>query len=133
MARGLLTLTGLLYVGLGLWCSLAPADTSARVGLQRVGAAGQSEFLVVYGGLEVGLGLLFLRPLWRPAALDATLWACVAIHGCLVLFRTVSFGLYGAEGMARSLAVGEWIIFLAAAGCYFGSWWASQRAASSAQ
>ena len=117
MARSFLAVVGILYAYLAIWCSLKPAETSGLVGFDLRPGSGQSEFLSVYGGLEMGMACVFLWPLWRPKQLEFSLLACLLIHGCLVLFRGVGFFLYSdIQRMTYQLAVGEWVIFLAAAG-----------------
>jgi hypothetical protein len=59
MAQAFLYTNALLYLALGLWCSLDPYGTSAWVGFELVGGAGFSEYLAVYGGLELGLAAFF--------------------------------------------------------------------------
>ena len=68
MVRAVLVLFGLLYLVLGIWCIAAPESTARKVGFELVGGAGRSEFIVVYGGLEVALGAFFLL-----CGLDASL------------------------------------------------------------
>lgn len=117
MTRAFLAVVGILYAYLAIWCSLKPAETSGLVGFDLRPGSGQSEFLSVYGGLEMGMAGIFLWPLWRPKQLESSLLACLLIHGCLVLFRGVGFFLYSdIQRMTYQLAVGEWVIFLAAAG-----------------
>ncbi|TWT34235.1 hypothetical protein [Blastopirellula retiformator] len=120
IARAFLALVGSLYVGLGIWCAVAPEKTSKMVGFGLQPGAGQSEFLTVYGGLEVGLGLLFLWPLYRNGDVEFPLTACVIVHGALVLFRSIGFFTYsGFSPMTYNLAVSEWAIFLLAVGLFF--------------
>ncbi|MEY3457264.1 MAG: hypothetical protein RL215_421 [Planctomycetota bacterium] len=117
MTRLFCTGVGILYAYLAAWCSLSPQETSRLVGFELRPGSGQSEFLVVYGGLELGLALILLWPLVQPSAARLALVNCTLIHGCLVVFRTVSFGLFrGIEPMTWKLAAGEWVIFLAGAG-----------------
>lgn len=104
----------MLYMALGIWCAVAPATTSEKVGLTRIGEAGNSEFFTVYGGLEVGIGLALLILAASSSTTLAGVVACLAIHGGLVLFRSISFALYdAAHGFTLRLAIGEWVIFLA--------------------
>lgn len=118
-ARGFLLVVALLYIGLGVWCSVAPATTSAKVGLERVGPGGRSEFFTVYGGLEVGLGLVLVALAWKEESVVYGLLTCLLIHGALVAFRSISFVLYDAmQGMTLKLAIGEWVIFLISAALY---------------
>lgn len=115
-ARIFLSAVGVVYGVLAVWCSLDPTTTSKKVGFDLVSDSGRSEFLVVYGGLEFGLALAFLLPLWRTEYTEPMLWFCVILHGCLVLFRTVSFWVYPDTSVFTArLAIGEWAIFLA--GC----------------
>lgn len=111
--RLFLAAVGLLYLSLSVWCSLFPARTSELVGFQLRPGTGQSEFLTVYGGLELALAVIFLRPLLQPRWTECALFVCVALHGCLVLFRTAGFFLFrDIEPMVYQLAAGEWLIFL---------------------
>lgn len=117
MLRIFLAIVGSLYVLLALWCSLAPNTTSQTVGFTLKPGSGQSEFLVVYGGLELALGIVFLWPLYQKEAARYALFTCLVLHACLVLFRTVGFFLFeGIESTTYSLAFGEWLIFLISLG-----------------
>lgn len=108
-----LTIVGLGYVALALWCAISPKTTAASVGFSLIPGSGESEYLVVYTGLQLALGLLFLSPWLRPTQLDWALQGCWLIHVCLVASRTISFQLF--HGISRTtwvLAALEWIIFL---------------------
>lgn len=116
MTRIFLALVGLVYLYLAAWCSLMPTQTSQLVGFELKPGSGQSEFLVVYGGLEFALGVVFLWPLIRPKQLGSMLLVCLIVHASIVLFRSVSFGLYsGIQPMTQSLAFYEWLIFIGSA------------------
>ena len=61
----------------------------------------------------MGIALNFLLPLFRSEYLNSSLLACVLIHVCLVVFRTIGFGLYTVfTPMTYKLATGEWIILI---------------------
>ncbi len=116
MARVFLAIVGAAYLVLAAWCAILPDTTSASVGFTLQPGSGQSEFLTVYGGLQVAIGLAFLWPMCRPSEIALPLFLCFLIHGCLVVFRTLSFGLYGGvPATTIALAVTEWIIFIGAA------------------
>ncbi len=106
---------GLAYISLALWCSFLPESTSQAVGFRLLNAGGRSEFLTVYGGMELGFGLVFLMPLRNRSTLPTVLNACVLVHGCLVLFRSISLlqDLH-VPTTTLVLAVNEWLIFLSA-------------------
>ena len=118
IAKLFLTLVGIIYLGLAVWCSVSPAVTSEKVGFKLNPGSGQSEFLVIYGGLELGLALIFLLPLVREDCLFSSLLACVLIHACLVVFRTISLFLFSdISPMTYQLAIGEWVILILALIC----------------
>ena len=119
MTRIFLTVVGLIYLLLSIWCSVDPASTSRSVGFTLQTGSGQSEFLVIYGGLELALGIIFLWPLWQPGVTRYSLIVCVIVHGCLVLFRSIGFFVFSGIGSTTySLAAGEWLIFLISLGFY---------------
>lgn len=111
MVRLFLSLVGVLYLALSIWCSFDARTTSAKVGFDLQGDTGRSEFLTVYGGLEFGLGLLFLLPWFWPTSEGVILGACFLIHASLVVFRSASLFLYPEVArMTWNLAAGEWAI-----------------------
>lgn len=119
MARIYLAIVALLYLLLASWCSWSPATVSEKTGLRLTPGAGQSEFLTVYGGLELGLALAFVIPAFRPEATPTVLLICVLIHGSLVAFRSAGFLLYaGFTSTTYSLACGEWLLFLSSLTLY---------------
>ena len=119
MARIFLTIVGAAYLFLAVWCAIIPEKTSKAVGFTLEPGAGQSEYLTVYGGLQLAIGLAFLWPLYRPAEIALPLFLCLLIHGCLVAFRSLSFLLYnGIPSTTMTLAATEWTIFVGAAILY---------------
>ena len=116
MTRIFLAVVGVAYILLAGWCAFMPEKTSKAVGFTLQPGQGQSEFLTVYGGLELALGIIFLWPLYRPEQVAFPLLVCLVIHGCLVLFRSAAFVVYsGFPTTTYLLAATEWVIFLAAA------------------
>jgi len=119
MTRIYLLLTGLTYLGLAIWCTVAPESTSRKVGFSLNGDSGASEFMTVYGGLEFGLALILLLPFVRPEMESFSLLSCLLIHGSLVLFRGASLMIYRDFGsFTGRLAVCEWVILLAGLAVY---------------
>ena len=111
MATLFLAVVGSLYIFLGAWCAVSPGTTSKTVGFQLTPGAGQSEFLTVYGGLEVALGLAFLAPLWGWLDVSFSLRLCLLLHACLVLFRTASLVIYsGLPATTYAFAAVDWLI-----------------------
>jgi hypothetical protein len=120
ISRIYLALVGTMYLGLSAWCTISPQVTSQKVGFDIQPGSGQSEFLVIYGGLELGLALILLMPLVYHESLRFSLLSCILIHGCLVAFRTASFFMFTEfESMTYNLAIGEWTILLFGLVCFF--------------
>lgn len=122
ISKAFLALVGTTYIALGIWCAVAPEKTSKTVGFTLTPGSGQSEFLTVYGGLEVALGLLFLWPFIKSDEIAFPLAACLVVHLCLVLFRTIGFFVYsGFASTTYTIAVVEWMIFLVSAVLWLSS------------
>ncbi len=123
IAKTYLTLVSLLYFALATWCTLAPAETSEKIGFTLNGGSGKSEYMTVYGGLEFGLALVLIVFAWRPGMTGNGVLACVLIHAALVLFRTASLFMFSdIEPMTWKLAAGECaILLLGLATMYFGN------------
>jgi hypothetical protein len=113
-AKILLTASGLLYLALALYCVIAPQKASETVHLERIGVGGKSEFMVIYGGLELAMAVLFLLP-WTGLLSDKQgLYVFLVIHAILVLFRTISIFAFGAlPASTTKLAIGEWVLLIA--------------------
>jgi hypothetical protein len=122
--RVFLGVIGLLYLGLAAYCAIAPSKAAETVGFELKGGSGRSEFLTVYGGLELGMALVFLLPAVSGRTTREALLACLVIHACLVLTRGASFAMFdGIRSSTYKLAAGEWAIFLAS----LAMWWKGGR------
>ncbi len=108
-----LTIIGVIYLAFAVWCVLKPAETARAVGFELAPGAGQSEYVTVYGGFQLALGLLFLWPWLDASVLTYSLLTCLVIHGCLVLMRSLGFLLYtGIPTMTVGFAASEWVVLL---------------------
>ncbi len=111
MARIFLAVVGAAYLALAVWCSARPDATANAVGFELMSGSGQSEYFVVYGGLQLALGIAFLWPLRRAEDTVGALRLCCLVHSCLVVFRTVSFFQFsGISRTTYTLAALEWLI-----------------------
>ena len=120
ITKTFLALVGIMYLGLAIWCTVSPVVTSEKLGFELKPGSGQSEFLVIYGGLELGMALIFLLPLLREDCVVGSLLACVIIHACLVAFRMYSLFAYSdISAMTYQLAIGEGVILFFSVVCLF--------------
>jgi len=110
---------GAIYVALGVACAARPRAIAGKVGFTLDSAGGVSEFVTVYGGLEVGLGLALLLTSLAPSLRDGGLVFGAIFSIALAVFRLGTilaldgvrgvFGLFAAEVLfAAALAVPAW-------------------------
>ena len=92
LEKSFLIFNGALYLALGIWCAALTSQTSQAVGFNLASNGGKSEFITVYGGLEVSMGLFFLFcAFYKPTAggdlVTVGLWYSLITYACLMLFR----------------------------------------------
>jgi len=59
MTKAYLFLNAALYLLLAIWCTVKHAQTSRASGFVALDNSGHSEYLVIYGGLQLGLAVFF--------------------------------------------------------------------------
>lgn len=88
-----LWINAVLYGALALWCTLMPAQTSRSIGFIELSSSGQSEYAVIYGGMQFGFAFLFG---W--AALSGNyrfgLIFALALYVPIVMFRMISLARF---------------------------------------
>lgn len=87
MTKAFLIVNGVLYIGLAIWCTALPTKTSQAIGLGLPNNSARSEYLVVYGGLELAMGAFFLLCAFRQSMNEAGLWFALLSYACLMLYR----------------------------------------------
>ena len=90
MQAAYLYLNASLYLLFAIWCSVAPSRTASGIGYSTLTSGGRCEYLVVYGGLQAGLAIMFWLlardvALRRPGVLIA-----LALYIPIVIFRLSS-------------------------------------------
>jgi len=87
MIRAYLFFNAALYVLFSAWCTFAPDKTAAGIGLAFRSGSGRSEYITVYGGLQLAMAIFFgiagLRSEFRVAGLIFAL----CLYASLVAFR----------------------------------------------
>ena len=108
MPKAFLIFNGVLYVALALWCTVLPTQTSSAIGFGLPNSSARSEYIVVYGGLELAMGAFFLLCAFKPGMLEAGLWFALLTYGCLMLFRwSTIFALKDLSTFIYSMVVVE--------------------------
>jgi hypothetical protein len=92
--KAYLYLNAILYVLFAAGCSIAPGSTSSSIGFLDLSSGGKSEYLVVYGGLQLGLAIAF----WLLAR-DSAYWKIgmllsIALYAPIVVYRLITVARY---------------------------------------
>lgn len=115
MDRLYLFLNAALYVLFALWCTAAPEKTASAVGFTFRSGSGTSEFIAVYGGMELGFAAFFLLAALSPTLRPAGILFSICFYGGIVLFRAYSFAtVAGIERPTYILASLEAALLIAA-------------------
>jgi len=86
-----LWLNAILYAVFALWCTLSPWRTATNVGYTALSNGGRSEYLVVYGGLQLGFALIFALLARGDAGLARFgILASVCLYAPIVAYRAVT-------------------------------------------
>ena len=119
MATAYLYLNALVYLLLAVWCVVAPARTAAAVGYTSLSRSGQVEYLTIYGGLQLGLAILFAWFAWSQQMRTGLVLA-LALYVPIVLFRSIGLvRWWPVETTTLVLAAVEWLMLAVA----LWLWW----------
>jgi len=105
----------LLYAVVGAWCTFAADRTARALGYASLDRAGQSEYLVIYGGLQLGLALAFALFAWNESFHRAGLLFALCLYGGIVVFRAATLWMYGpVPALTWAIAALELLLLLGA-------------------
>jgi hypothetical protein len=90
MASAYLYLNAVLYLVFAIWCSVAPTSTAENLGYRSLSSGGHSEYLVIYGGLQLGLAIIFWLLARSPSTLRLGLLISVSLYAPIVLYRVIT-------------------------------------------
>ncbi len=95
MVAAYLYLNGALFALFAIWCTLAPARTARALGYAALDPAGRSEYLVIYGGLQLGLAVAFFlfasNGVWHRIGLLSAL----SLYAGVVAYRAITLWIVG--------------------------------------
>ena len=83
-------LNAVLYLGFALWCTVASKTTSASLGYVGLSAGGRSEYLAIYGGLQLGLAAMFYLCARDPAFLKLGMTIAIGLYAPIVVYRAIT-------------------------------------------
>lgn len=113
MVAGFLYLNAVLYAVLALWCTVKPWATSSSMGYARLDPGGKSEYLVVYGGLQLGLAVVFAYCAWA-GELRVGLLLALALYVPIVAYRLVTVARFRPVGATTRWVAGLELALLVA-------------------
>jgi len=114
-----LYLNAVVYLLLAGWCTFAPARTATALGYTTLSRSGQTEYLTIYGGLQLGLAFLFAWLVWSQQMRTGLVLA-LALYLPIVLYRSISLlRWWPVESTTLLLAATEWLMLAAA----LWLWW----------
>lgn len=111
-----------LYVTFAIWMTLSPWKTASAVGYQSLNASGRSEYLVIYGGLQLGLAIFFALAAATPNYHRLGILFSVCLYAPIVIYRIVTVIKFDGVG-ANTVAIGalEVVLLIGAVVLYLKS------------
>lgn len=120
MIRAYLLANAVLYVLFAAWCTLAPEKTASAIGLKLESPSGRSEFITVYGGLEMGLAVFFALAGLKPAMHEAGLLFALCLYGAITIWRVPTLVAFRGIGPLTFATAGLELVLAIVAGAL---WW----------
>jgi hypothetical protein len=125
MLKLYLGFNAVIYAALAVWCTLAVNTTSQSQGFLSLNNSGRSEYLTIYGGLQLGLGIFFALCAWNPRWSETGLVMALCLYVPIVLWRMASLATHWPVGNVTLYVAGLELFMLLWAGWI----WFSQRGA----
>lgn len=111
-----------LYAVFAAWCTIARRSTSRNLGYEELSSSGHSEYLVVYGGLQLGLAAFFAYVASQPSLHRAGLVFALALYVPIVVYRAATvLAFWPVRGMTLGVAALEAVLLVAAIALYLRS------------
>ncbi|MDY6830167.1 MAG: DUF4345 family protein [Pseudomonadota bacterium] len=104
---------GLIYLGLGFWCLAAPEIAAGGIDYLLQSDTARAEFITIYGGLDLGVGLAMLWCGWIPRLRLGALVFSAIFSLCIALTRSATLLAYSTSSLLVQLAVVEWLAAIA--------------------
>jgi hypothetical protein len=95
IARGLLVLAAVVFIGIGVLCGVNPGSVTTLMGLEMPTAVARTDVRAVYGGLMVGIGAFLLWSSLRQRRIQPGLMLAGMSTLGLVGGRMLGFGAEG--------------------------------------
>lgn len=83
-------INALLYFLFALWCTVRKEQTSMASGFTEINNSGWSEYLVIYGGLQLGLAAFFVYLAMHSEFYKIGLNFSLFLYFPIVIYRSIS-------------------------------------------
>jgi len=100
-----LWVNAVIYGVFAILCTIRADATSKSIGFLSLNNGGMAEYVTVYGGMELGLGIIFAWLAYRPELHRTGIVLALALYAPLVIFRWISVARY-APVQALTLGTG---------------------------
>ena len=90
-----LWVNAVIYGVFAILCTIRADATSKSIGFLSLNNGGMAEYVTVYGGMELGLGIIFAWLAYRPELHRTGIVLALALYAPLVIFRWISVARYG--------------------------------------
>ncbi len=105
LARAILALHALTFLGLGIAFLVAPTEMAAIVDLEATTTLARNDLRAIYGGMELGIGALLLAALLGED-LPPALRSLLVIFGAMIGSRLLSMLIDGVPAQPGTLLLG---------------------------
>lgn len=94
MAALFLYANAALYLLFAAWCTVGMSRTAPAMGFTALTHGGRSEYLTIYGGLQVGLAIAFWMLARNANWHGPGILFAIALYAPIVLFRLISMARF---------------------------------------
>jgi hypothetical protein len=115
IAMGYLYLNSFLYLLFAIWCTAAPFSTSVNLGYLSLTSGGHSEYLVIYGGLQLGLAILFYLLAKHADHVRLGTLVALGLYGPIAVYRAITLIVQSpVSSLTWGTAILEFLLLLGA-------------------
>lgn len=94
-AKVLLGLNSLAFLGYGLVCLFMPELPASSAGMELPNVSATNEVVAMYGGLQIGIGVLLLYCMLRNELVESGLLLMALLIGSLAVARALGMIIHG--------------------------------------
>ncbi|MET0986598.1 MAG: DUF4345 domain-containing protein [Steroidobacteraceae bacterium] len=116
MIAAYLYVNAFLYALFAAWTTLSLEKTSNAMGYEWLSNGGRSEYLVVYGGMELGFAAFFAYAAWHAQWQRIGLIFALCLYAPIVLYRIVTvMKFWPVRALTLQVATVEVVLLIVAA------------------